>query len=60
MWPRGLAACIGEIKHRGDTHYGDWIDATDVCDPFATKATWPPAGTPGLRPWPLPMEHMER
>lgn len=40
MGPREMAAYLAEIKAFGFNRYGDWITTTDVCDPYASDATW--------------------
>ncbi|MCX6901214.1 MAG: hypothetical protein NT105_21265 [Verrucomicrobia bacterium] len=40
MWPREMAAYLGEMKWWGFNRYGDWITTTDVCNPFTSDAFW--------------------
>ncbi len=40
MWPREMAAYLGELKWWGFNRYGDWITTTDVCNPYASDAFW--------------------
>lgn len=35
-----MAAYLAEIKWMGFNRYSDWITTTDVCNPFASDATW--------------------
>ncbi len=40
MWPREMAAYLAELRWMGFNRYGDWISATDICNPYASDATW--------------------
>src|SRR5512133_747312 len=40
MWPREMAAYLAELKWMGFNRYGDWITATDACNPYASDARW--------------------
>ena len=40
MWPREMAAYLGEMKWWGFNRYGDWITTTDCCDPYMTAGHW--------------------
>ncbi|MFZ2643109.1 MAG: hypothetical protein WA117_19100 [Verrucomicrobiia bacterium] len=40
MWPREMAAYLGELKWWGFNRYGDWITTTDVCNPYTSDAFW--------------------
>ena len=40
MWPREMAAYLGEMKWWGFNRYGDWITTTDVCNPYTSDAFW--------------------
>lgn len=49
MWPREMAAYLAEMRSWGFNRFGDWMTATDVCNPYASDAFWS-----------LPMEQLAR
>lgn len=40
MWPLEMAQYLDELKYWGFNRYGDWMTATDSCDPYRSDATW--------------------
>ncbi len=40
MWPREMAAYLGEMAWWGFNRYGDWLTTTDVCNPYTSDAFW--------------------
>jgi hypothetical protein len=40
MWPLEMARYLDDLKFWGFNRYGDWMTATDSCDPYVSDATW--------------------